>query len=338
MTGQVHDLRDLLKASVGSGFLSPPHPLGLPAALPFRAAVVTAALPAGCAAPEGPIPLRVGSGVGPDEDTAALLALAEAAERYALQYAPGRPTHLDPMWTAGGKPDAAMIQDLTLGAPERSGATSQGAAAGVRFEEAADRALLEVLEHQHVGENGQLSGDFVECNPGDFSEVLSLQAFLEDQLRTLELAVHISPFGYIAVRALCRDRDGGRPTMGSAAGKDVGGTARRAAEEAILLWRNMIEIERHGRPLGALEGKQNQKIRVYRGAEQLRLETLDRAPSACRGIAADEVCLARYRAHCDRSTGACVRCHDGRNGDSGCAGPFGLALPCEPSECRWEDL
>jgi ribosomal protein S12 methylthiotransferase accessory factor YcaO len=259
-------MRHALDAACASGIISKAHLLPLPAALPFRAAVSSAALPNGCAAPPGPIPLRVGSGIGPTAEAAAFLAMTEAAERYALQYDPSRPQILDPFIVAGGAADPAPLAALTLGAPGGGEADSRGGAAGVSLADAAVRALYELLERHHVREDGTLVVPFRALAVDAVPALARHTAYLADQLRVLDIAVMVSPFGYSVARTLCCDADGGRPTMGSAAGAHVEGTVRRAAEEAILLWRNMVEMEARSAPVPPPGTHHGDLVRVYRGA------------------------------------------------------------------------
>ena len=205
-----------------------------------------------------------------------MLALMEAAERYALQYGTDRPEQLAPVLTEGGAPAAASLAELTLGAPDRPDAKSIGAAAGASLAGAMERALLEVLEHLHVAEDGDLMGLFVACDPNLFPEIADHMDYLGDQLRAIDLAILVSPDGYCVARAVCRDFDGGRPTLGSAAGRAPGETVLRAAEESILLWRNMVEIEHRSLPATAISGRQNRRLRVYLGAEQQEISAPDK--------------------------------------------------------------
>lgn len=212
------------------------------------------------------MPFRIGSGIGPTAEAAAFLAMAEAMERYALQYAPARPPFVEPFLAAGGPADPAPLAALTLGAPGSGNINSRGGATGVGRGDAAARALHELLEHHHVCEDGRLVGPFHAVAPETFGGLVPHIAFLADQLRKLDIAVMVSPMGYAVARTLCRDADGGRRTMGSAAGPDIEGTVRRAAEEAMLLWRNMVELEARSASIPACGTPQGNIVRIYRGA------------------------------------------------------------------------
>ena len=293
MIDQVKFLKAALEKAIQSGILSQPHTIPLPAGVPFRASVASVALPPGCTPPVGTLPLRIGSGIGPTQEVAEFLALTEAAERYALQYASDRPIQLDPVLTEGGAPASVPITELTIGAPGRPDNTSKGAAAGVDLEDASQRALLEVLEHFHVAPEGGLVGRFTALDPKLISEVKPHLDYLDSQLRILELTILISPHGYCVVRALCRDFDGGRPTLGSAAGLLLGETIQRATEEALLIWRNMVEIEHRGLPTASVSGRQRRLFRIYRGANRLKLDAPTKDPLESLEIPPGEMGLAQ---------------------------------------------
>lgn len=223
-------------------------------------AVVALALPEGCAPPEG-LAARVGAGTGASRAEAAFRALAEAAERYALQYSPSRPAHLMPVAAAGGPAEAAAISHLTLGAPEAAGITSRGAAAGKSLSDAADRACLEALEHLTL--DGLAAGGEQGFCPVRLPDLDPHRTYLEGQLRLLSLWMTARE-GYVVAIARTSDRNGGRPTLGSAAGREPRGTALRAVEEAMFLWRNMVEMERRGAAIPT--GVAGDAARLYRGA------------------------------------------------------------------------
>lgn len=270
-------MRRMLDDACAAGIISKPHPIKLPAALPFHAAVASVALPDGCTAPSGTIPLRAGSGIGPTAEVAGFLAMAEAAERYSLQYNPVRPPVLKPFLTVGGPAEDFPLVGLTLGAPGHGDSDSRGGAAGFSLVDASARALYELLERHHVHKDGALVGPFHQLVP-DTIPCLSLHLdFLSDQLRILKVAVMVSPLGYIVARALCQDVNGGRSTMGSASAADFEEAVRRSTEEAVFTWRNMVEIEARGVQIPAPGTLQGDAVRMYRGAAPVSFFS----PDAC---------------------------------------------------------
>ncbi|WP_088216755.1 hypothetical protein [Haematobacter genomosp. 1] len=253
-------MEKLLARACSDDLLSVPHFPALPSGWPFHMAVVALALPAGCAPPEG-LAARVASGAGATRAEAAFRAMMEGAERYALQYSAARPARLEPLATAGGLAEDESVTRLTLGAPEGGGVTSRGAAAGERLRDAGDRACLETLEHLALDRLAE--GDGGAFHKVELSELMPYCGYLDGQLRRLSLWMAAGPQHIVAI-ARTADRNGGRPTIGSAAGQEPRQTALRAVEEAMFLWRNMVEMERRGAPVPA--GPGGDAARLYRGA------------------------------------------------------------------------
>lgn len=251
--------KHLARACSGD-LLSAPHFPALPPDWPFHIAVVALALPAGCAPPEG-LAARVASGAGATRAEAAFRALMEGAERYALQYSDARPARLMPFATAGGVMADEPITRLTLGAPGGGGVTSRGAAAGDGLGDAGDRACLETLEHLALARLAE--GDGSAFHRVDLPELTPYRSYLDGQLRGLSLWMAGGPQHVVAI-ACTADRNNGRPTIGSAAGEEPRQTAIRAVEEAMFLWRNMVEMERRGAPV--TPGPAGEAARLYRGA------------------------------------------------------------------------
>lgn len=253
-------MEKLLARACSDDLLSVPHFPALPSGWPFHMAVVALALPAGCAPPEG-LAARVASGAGATRAEAAFRAMMEGAERYALQYSATRPARLEPLATAGGPAEDESVTRLTLGAPEGGGVTSRGAAAGERLRDAGDRACLETLEHLALDRLAE--GDGGAFHKVELAELTPYRGYLDGQLRRLSLWMAAGPQHIVAI-ARTADRNGGRPTIGSAAGQEPRQTALRAVEEAMFLWRNMVEMERRGAPVPP--GPGGDAARLYRGA------------------------------------------------------------------------
>ncbi len=275
-----------LQGAIASKIFSKPYPLPLPLGLPFCAAVCSVSLPAGCAPPNGSMPLRVGCGVSETIETAAFLALAEAAERHAIQYDPQRDASVKPILYAGGSADSIPFSELALGAPSGGLVDSRGCAAGDSFSSAANRALYELLERHHVGPRGALRGSFFVLDTDAATFLEPHIAFLSSQLRELHIAVMVSPHGYSVSRVICRDLNESRCTIGSACGAKLEDTIRRAAEEAILLWRNLVEMEARSAPIPDASTNEGVLVHIYRGVARIdasacveKKETLPSVPA-----------------------------------------------------------
>lgn len=268
------NVRATLEQAVENGYISAPHLLEMPSDLPFEAALCTVKLPAGCLPPENPLGVRIGAGVGADEHIATFLAMAEAAERYSLQFTASRPETLHPVRTVGGPSETISIAALTLGSPSAQRMRSKGSALGETLDEAVQRACLEQLEHFHIRPDGQLIGGFKVCKLSRFKPLHDVQMFLQGQLRELDVRLLSSELGYFVAHVTCRDCDGGRRTFGSAASISRDAAAMRAVQEAVILWRNMIEMEKSAVKLEHLEGEHAKQVAIYRGAEPFDLKPI----------------------------------------------------------------
>lgn len=249
-----------------SGLVSAPTLSAMPPGFPFSVAICAVSLPPGCAPPSNTLKRRLGVGRANSPEQASFIALAEAAERYSLQFADDRPSTVTPFETAGGSPDRLELDRLALGAPRVGPAvTSVGAAAGETLEDAALRAVLELLEHHHVR---SFEGDrrhLPRVEP--LTEGLGVHRdWLDGQLRRLEFRARRFEPGYWIVLSRCCDYDGGRPTIGTAAGLDPNLTVTAAAEEAIFHWRNMVALESNGVPVTPMNGAERRAFEQYRGA------------------------------------------------------------------------
>jgi ribosomal protein S12 methylthiotransferase accessory factor YcaO len=208
---------------------------------------------------------RVATGRGRTQAEADRLAVAEAAERYSIQYSPTLPAQLPPFVTIGGTADPVATADLTLGAPGRSNGTA-GAAAGETPEDALRRAALEMLEHLHLARLRSGSGELASVDPAAEPGIAPHVAWLAGQFRRLEIRARAFAPGYVVAVVACTDLDGGRRTEGSAARLGRAGAVLAAAEEAIFHWRNMVELERAAPDLGAMSPDDRARIARYRGA------------------------------------------------------------------------
>ncbi|PZR00846.1 MAG: hypothetical protein DI533_10080 [Cereibacter sphaeroides] len=239
---------------------------------PFQIATVAVALPSGCRPPDNALRHRIATGFGESRSEAATKALAEGAERYALQFRHDMPAWFSPLITVGGPVEDAPAHDLALGAPGAKGAvTSVGAASGDSLESAMLRAVLEQLEHLHFERLEQGIPELDDPEPQQLEDVKSISTWLEGQLRRLDLRLGVFAEGYAMAAARCSDLDGGRATAGSAAGCEAGQALRHAAEEAVFHWRNMVALENRGIDVRDLTGADQAHFRRYRGASRASL-------------------------------------------------------------------
>lgn len=262
-------LKELHRA-VSRQVISKPQLQELPRNTPFYAALCVIDLAIDCEPPISGVPRRLATGYSRHPDTAHFLALAEAAERYSLQYSSVRPTILKSFNTSENSARSMSIERLTIGAPGTNGQiNSQGCAAGVDLEDASSRAVLELLEHLIIEEI--LAGKRA-CSalPPDSSATSSLDAWLKGQFRQLNHLVHASDAGYFVVVSRCSDFDGGRPCHGSAAATSLENAVLNSSLEAIFHWRNMVEIERRGTQFERLRNEEELALLEYRGARPRR--------------------------------------------------------------------
>lgn len=249
-----------------SGLVSTPTLSAMPPGFPFSVAICAVSLPPGCAPPSNALKRRIAVGRARDPKHASFIALAEAAERYSLQFTDDRPSTVRPFETEGGSPDAINLSLLALGAPGGGQIiTSIGAAAGETLEDAALRAVLELLEHHHLQRFESDRRHLPRVEPSE-KDVGVYRDWLDGQLRRLEFRARQFEAGYWVVLSRCCDHDGGRPTTGSAAGVDPKLTLIAAAEEAIFHWRNMVALESNGVPISTMRGAERAAFERYRGA------------------------------------------------------------------------
>lgn len=262
-------MEEALQSAITRNLITKPQLQQLPQETPFFAALCVIELPLGCEPPISGAPRRLATGYSPDKDTACFLALAEAAERYSLQYSSTRPTKLEPFMVLGDS-SAIPIEQLTIGAPGTNGRiNSQGCAAGADLVDAGRRAVLERLEHLVLE---RMLTDQASCHllPASLSEMGLLDDWLYGQFRKLSHLVHASDAGYVVTYTRCADFDDGRPCYGSAAATSLETAILSSSLEAIFHWRNMVEIERRGTRFDRLRDEEELALREYRGARPQR--------------------------------------------------------------------
>lgn len=248
-----------------AAYCTAPRALSTPPDFPFYIALCGVTTRNGCQPPENLLSRRIAAGLGCSQSEANLLAVAEAAERYSIQYCADLPDVIKPFVTIGGAAESARRVELAIGAPGRAN-TSAGAAAGRDPEDAVRRAALEALEHLHLGRLRAGSGELVPVDPAGEPAIAAHVAWLSGQFRRLEIRARAFAPGYVVAAVGCSDLDGGRRSEGSAARLDRAGAVRAAVEEAIFHWRNMVELERAAPDVGGMAPDDRMRLARYRGA------------------------------------------------------------------------
>lgn len=252
-----------MTAAMSTGLFSKPHFPFLPTGFPMAIAISSIKLPEGCVAPHG-ASHRVAAGTGSTPETAAFRAMCEAVERYALQFQENRVGFVDPFMTVGGDPVPRMIEALCLGHPDHE-TDSKGCATGESLADATDRAALEMVENLLAPDIALGPNDAIKVDPVIIPMLTPLANYLRNRLRYITLDVLTSSLGFCICRVVLADPDGGRPTFGRAAGLDIAEAALKALYEAVLSWRNMIELERNGVPLN----DPDPLVAAYRGVTRV---------------------------------------------------------------------
>lgn len=294
-----------------SGLVSLPVLSAVPEGFPFTVAICAVALPPGCMPPRNGTKRRLAVGRAASPEMASFVCLAEAAERYSLQFSDVRPTRVEPFEAVGGAAEPIGIDCICLGAPAAGRlVTSVGAAAGETLADAAVRAVLELLEHHHVR---AFEADRRHLPAADAGSVGSLDAhreWLGDQLRRLDVRMRRFAPGYWVALCRCSDLDGGRPTLGSAAGTGREPTMTAAAEEALFHWRNMVALEANGVRVSAMTGAERGSFERYRGAVPDRWRPSSVRVRAAVDRADAEPDLAALMQALHRASGARLRLFD----------------------------
>lgn len=260
-------LRTRIQKAVEAGLVSPPQVAQCPPGFPFHTATCAVELPDGCVAPRNAFGRRIAVGRSDRQEDAEFFALAEAVERYSLQYHGDLPKVLKPFASSEAPGSAVPVEELCLGAPRAlTRVTSVGAAAGLDLETAAQRAILELIENFHVGSKIQPEGLFRAVDLYSLSDLANLMGWLHGQCRVLEGWVARSGEDYFVAYVALSDIDGGRRTAGSAAGLSLRGPLVHAAMEAVFHWRNMVALEYHGAEIDAMSEEDRTLVARYRGA------------------------------------------------------------------------
>jgi len=257
---------DLLVAARQNGFISAAHFQQLPDGFPFYVAVSAIDLPDGCVAPDNTAKRRVAVGKDKDKGKAGFLAQMEAAERYSIQFGNDLPERYSPFRSFGAEPCEQDVSKLTIAAPTTNGEVrSIGAAAGHDLDDAARRAVLELLEHHHIDTQGFSPPGWHHVRAGDVPGIADLSNWVDGQLRVLDCRYRWYETGYAVAICDCRDFGGGRRILGHSARTSLVAAISNAVSEAIFHWRNMIALEFHGRPASAFSGYDLELFETYRG-------------------------------------------------------------------------
>ncbi|WP_417210460.1 YcaO-like family protein [Antarctobacter sp.] len=255
MAESLIDLAETARLISKPSFAEFPH--GAPIHVAFR----FLELRAGTRPPAGAMARRVAFGAARTPAQAAQISGFEAIERYALQYCDGLPDTCESLLASDGGTHMVRRDALALGAPASNGRiTSKGAAAGPTAEAAALRAVLECLEHGLDDRDAYTHVLPPEVLPSD------LTTWLDGNLRKLEVHVAETTGIGLLFRAVCSDRDNGRPTYGTAFSGDVRTGVWQAASEAVVSWRNMVTLDFKGNIPRAMDDHEARLFHLYRGA------------------------------------------------------------------------
>lgn len=251
----------------------------MPDRSPLKFAACGVSLPKGCEVVDSQMAHRISTGAGTNIAEASFKAGMEAIERFSIQYRHDAPKSFPTYYSSSAECHSLPSEAVLIGRPQnRFDVTTVGCAAGEDRDSAARRACLELIEHHCFAE--LLAGNLklTSANTSNFGALNSLSAWLQNQLRRLDVnLLQMSGTCYFAV-VTCSDVDFGRLTLGHSASEDVDEVIFSAASEAILSWRNMVELERNGKGFAELLPEEQNLVSRYRGsAPKLNIPTV---PSA----------------------------------------------------------
>lgn len=244
-------------------FFSRPQPVDLSKDFPFFAFISAVELPRGCLPPSNRLKRRIVVGRGSSKKTAFELTRMEAIERYCSQYQEHFPEQVVAVRVFGSSKKVENSADVYLGHPRAVySVNSKGTAAGETTEAAAIRAILELIEKAVINEKDTV---WWRIDVGAFKVIKPYCEWLNEQGRVLVAKASVKGENVFVVSAACTDFDGGRPTEGSAGDVDLERAVRRACEEAMFLWRNMVQLEMNAVALSEFPEDELRAVRLYRG-------------------------------------------------------------------------
>lgn len=278
-----------ISAAENRKLITPASFAELPLDCPFHVAFRLVEPRAGTLPPDMETSLRYASGAGFTADEASDISGYEAVERYSIQYSATLPEKIATAWTNGDAHLNVSVDQITLGSPRpKQEITSRGSATGISFDDAACRAVMELIEHTlearpklNLLRLDRASADTI----GGMGDV---RGWLGRQLRCIEIAVSLDAnIGYFS-KCSCHDTSFYRPTFGTAFGLNLSETIRRSCFEAVVSWRNMVSLEFSGTDVKRFQAAEASVLRQYR-QEKSFIEDLK--PSDVQGLKRHEAGL-----------------------------------------------
>ena len=260
-------LQESINEAINQELFTRPTEFWMPADAPLKFAACAISLPPGCAVVDSKVSHRISTGAGFSSNRAAFIACMEAAERYSIQYYNDAPRSFWPFESSKPRPSEVDAILVLIGKPGNvHDVTTIGCAAGKDLQSAAQRACFEMLEHHFYQRAIDSRLDLISCDPCSLPSVGQLCVWLGDQLRVLRILVAKNADLCFFAIASCSDFDQGRRTIGTGCSTSADEAAFSASCEAILNWRNMIELERNGKKIDDFLPREQEEIRRYRGS------------------------------------------------------------------------
>ena len=247
------------------GIISSPQMYAQPDDFPFHIAIAKIRPREGGSLPANTLKKRISTGFAWNLEEAKFLARCEGIERYSIQYSNQIQQSADSILSSGARLRRINIEEITIGSPSTEKEISSiGAACGSSKEMAIQNSLLEILEH-HVKQNFSQYGLISSrINPRSIDSLIPVLNWLDSQFKNLEITVFQFSDGISVSKVALSDLSGARTTYGSAAALDIEKAATKACQEAILFWRNMIQLELNGIVARNLPAEENQALMNYR--------------------------------------------------------------------------
>ena len=258
----------MLDLAMHRELFSQPSFFWMPENSPIHFAVCSVALPDGCEIVDSQVSHRLATGAGQSREAAAFKARMEAVERYSIQFRKGYPEYMSSFSSTDAEIQRINTEKLLIGKPMNShDVTTVGCAAGVDLASASLRACGELLEHSLFEEYNDGALELVALKAIDFRCMIELSEWLENQFRRLDIRLAKLDCGVKFALVTCSDHDFGRLTMGRSCALKTEEAVFSAASEAVLSWRNMVELERNGKGRNELMKSEEVAVSMYRGAK-----------------------------------------------------------------------